>query len=148
MQDDFLGVNPPAAKPIPTSLSGVASAGGNFSKEMEPAVPKEQDAPEEMVADIELEPELEAIGVQKVTETIELPPDLAKMGMTAAGPAQPVTQTAVVKLPISDEMIVTGLHAQIISSFRWLSEWCVRKLKKAHLKLKVLAGGKVVRESE
>lgn len=112
-----------------------------LTKEAEPPVAAlETPDLEEIVADVELEPELEAAGVEKQSETIVLPPDMKKMGVKAVGHTQPAQPATVIPLPLTDDQIEVGLHAQIISSLRWLAEWCVRQLKKAHLHLKVIAG--------
>ena len=119
---------------------------GGMLKEQEPLVSSETGTIEEVYVDIELEPSLEAIGVTKKSETIQLPPDVARMGVQAVGPNQPVAFTGVIKLPLTDDQIIVGLHAQIVSSLRWLAEWCLRQLKKAHIHLKSM-GGKIVRET-
>ena len=119
---------------------------GGLQKEQEPFVNSETGTIEEVYSDIELEPSLEAIGVTKKSETIQLPSDVARMGVQAVGPTQPVVFTGVIKLPLTDDQIIVGLHAQIISSLRWLAEWCLRQLKKAHIHLKSM-GGKTVRET-
>jgi len=76
-------------------------------------------------------------------ETIELPPDLKKLGLQQTGATKfPSYQN--VKLPISDEKIITGSHAPITSSIRWLATLALYLLKKAHLALRIV-GGRVVR---
>ncbi len=76
-------------------------------------------------------------------ETIELPPDLKKMGLQPATTTQfPTYQN--IKLPISDNKILTGLHAPITSSLRWLATLAIYLLQKAHLTLKIVHG-KVIR---
>lgn len=72
-------------------------------------------------------------------ETIELPPDLKKMGL------QPVNQTQFpsyqnIKLPLSDDKVVSGQKAPITSSLRWLSTLALYMLKMAHLQLKIVHG--------
>lgn len=127
--------------PLPSSNSG------GLHKEQEPLSIGESVVMKESVADVEVSPELERAGVVKRSETIDLPPDVKAMGVSAAGPAQPVIYTGAVQLPLTDDQIIVGLHAQILSSLRWLAEWCVRQLKKVHTHLKTV-GGKVVREEE
>ena len=85
----------------------------------------------------------------KFSDTIELPPDVKKLGVTHTGPSVPITPVTTtvlpsVALPISDNQVVAGLHAQVVSALRWLAEWCMRRLKKAHIALKE-AHGKVMR---
>src|SRR3989344_6247653 len=132
----------PAQPAIPVTVS--TTSAGNVHKEVDP-FPIVEPILEEIKSDVDLTPQLEKIGVEKRSETIELPPDMKKMGVQAVGPTQPVTYTGAVKLPLADDQIVTGLHAQIMSSIRWLAEWCVRKLKMAHIKLKT-SGNTIVRE--
>lgn len=72
-------------------------------------------------------------------ETIELPPDLKKLGL------QPVNNSQFpsyknIKLPISDEKIIVGLKAPVTTSIRWLATFAVYLLAKAHLMLKVVHG--------
>lgn len=76
-------------------------------------------------------------------ETIELPPDLKKMGLQAASVTKfPSFQN--VKTPLSDDKIVLGLHAPVTTSIRWLATLAVYLLQKAHLSLKIVHG-RVVR---
>lgn len=135
----------PVAPTQPT-INQPAPAGG-VQKEVE--FPRGSETPmvEETLADVELSPEVEASGVQKKSETIDLPPDIRQMGVEAVGPTQPHGGGTTVKLPLDDTQIVQGLHAQILNSLRWLAEWCIRQLKKAHFHLRVISG-QVVRERE
>ncbi|TRZ50855.1 hypothetical protein D4R99_05275 [bacterium] len=73
------------------------------------------------------------------SETIELPPDLKKLGL------QSVSSTKFpgyknIKLPISDEKIIVGQKAPITSGIRWLSTLALYILGQAHLGLKVVSG--------
>lgn len=137
---------PFGAQPIATPVVPSSTLGG-VSKEHELPVKSEENQIEEVVEDIELEPDLERLGIEKTSEAVTLPPEVRQMGVTATGPAQPVqTSTTTVKLPLSDNLVLVGLHASILSSLRWLAEWCIRQLKKAHIHLKKL-GGNVVREN-
>ncbi len=75
-------------------------------------------------------------------ETIELPPDLKKMGLQSASTTNfPTTQ---VTLPISDDKIMFGLQKPVTSSWRWLAELAVYILKTMHITLKRIHG-KVMR---
>lgn len=77
------------------------------------------------------------------SETIELPPDIEKLGAQATNPTQfPTYQN--IKLPISDDKILSGLHAPITSSLRWLATFAQYILACAHIALKKVHG-KVVR---
>lgn len=91
----------------------------------------------------EPEPSVEvAKHVIKKKEEIEIAPDLRKMGVKAPAATTSVSDVATtsLKLPLTDDQIALGLQAQILSSLRWLAEWCLRQLKKAHLHLKKIHG--------
>jgi len=133
--------------PNQASSAPVTPSASSVHKEVELPGSVETAAIEEAVADIELEPEVEASGIEKRSETINLPPDVKQMGVEAVGPAQPHGSGTSVKLPLGDDQIVQGLHVQIVSSLRWLVEWCIRQLKKAHLHLRLVAG-KAIREHD
>lgn len=72
-------------------------------------------------------------------ETIELPPDLKKMGLQAVSQSQ-FSDYKNIKLPISDEKIIVGQKAPITSSIRWLATLALYILAQAHLGLKVVHG--------
>ena len=147
--------NPPAPANTASSgapnpvLSGTASISASIGTPNKELGPPGGDIGkiEEIVSDVELAPELEQAGVKTFSDSIELPPDVKKMGVVAQGPTQPMTTTATIKLPLSDDQVLVGLHANIMSSLRWMAQWCIRQLKKAHLHLKEV-GGKAVRERE
>lgn len=128
-------------------MTPTQGGGVGMQKEQEPVKPPEAGPIEEVVQEVEVAPELEAMGVEKRSETINLPPDLKKMGVKAVSPTQPATPATTIPLPLTDDQIMVGLHVRIISSLRWLAEWCLRQLKKAHYHLKVIAGH-AVREKD
>ena len=72
-------------------------------------------------------------------ETIELPPDLKKLGLQAVSHSQ-FPSYKNIKLPLSDETIVVGQKAPITSSIRWLATFALYILAQAHLGLKVVHG--------
>jgi hypothetical protein len=61
------------------------------------------------------------------------------MGVQPIGQNIPSAAPAV-SLPLSDDQIATGLKQSIWSSWRWLAQWCVRKLKQVHMGLKTIHG--------
>lgn len=131
---------------IPVSAQSVSTTSTGL-KEQEPAGIVSAETVAEISTEIEVPEEVEKAGVKRIGETIELPPDVKKLGVTHAGVSVPVGSVAAlpaVALPISDQQVVTGLHAQVLSALRWLSVWCIKKLKKAHVALKVIHG-KVMR---
>ena len=109
---------------------GVSSG---IQKEQEPIASSETGLTETMT-EIEVSPELEKAGIEKRSETIELPPDLQKMGVVATGPSQPVV-TATVSLPLTDDQIAQGLKHGVTNSWRWLAEWCIRRIKQFHKRI-------------
>jgi len=92
-------------------------------------------------------PPLETVEYIKPTEeTIELPEELKKIGVESTSALKHPTLEEI-KLPFSDEKVVSGQRAPLTSSFRWLASLCIYILKKAHLTLKVIHG-KVIRAKE
>jgi len=128
----------------PVQPSNIISSGGKEAEKMKLAV---TDKLEQVSSEVVLAPEVEKAGVVKIGETIELPPDVKKLGVTTNG--SPVTVPAskppsAHSMPLSDEAIYSGRRLSIGNTIRWLSEWCIRKLKKAHLVLRNIQG-KIVR---
>lgn len=119
-------------------------------KEKEALASASQEIIQEVSSEVEIPEEVERIGVKKISDKMDIPPDVTKMGVTPVGPTQPVvTSTALpsVSLPISDDTVYKGLHAQITEAVKWLAWWCLKQLKKAHLTLKNIHG-KIVRVKE
>jgi hypothetical protein len=90
--------------------------------------------------DIELSPEVTAVGVSVQPTTINLPVNLTQAGVQPAGQNITIGDGSSVKLPLSDDQIIAGLHEKPTSSWRWLAEWCIRKLKKLHIVIKYIQG--------
>lgn len=102
---------------------------------------------EEYGREIELEKELEELGIQKVEEgEVELPPRIAEeMGVKPFVPSIP--QMIGGKTPLTDDQIAQGVKKyRLTDSVFWLAEWCLKKLKQAHVKIK-WAKGKLLRIS-
>ncbi len=72
-------------------------------------------------------------------ETIELPPDLKKLGLQAVSNSS-FPSYKNIKLPLSDEKIIVGQKAPITSGIRWLATFALYILAQAHLGLKVVHG--------
>ena len=116
---------------------------GHFNKEviLPPPTPEQFNIQEKA----EHQPNKETADFVKVRpETINLPPDLKKMGLQTAPPISQFSGYQNITLPISDDKVVSGLHQPISSSLRWLATLALYLLQKAHLSLKVV-GGKAVR---
>jgi hypothetical protein len=79
----------------------------------------------------EISPEVASSGVKIQPTSIPIPPPVSAMGVQPSGQNVPPAAPAVT-LPLSDDQIATGLKQSIWSSWRWLAEWCVRKLKQVH----------------
>ena len=100
-----------------------------------------------VASEIVLPKEVEKTGVVSIPEIIEIPPSVANMGVGASGSSTPFADTTAlpsVVLPISDQQVMAGLHAQVTSALLWMAVWCMKKLKKAHVTLKNIHG-KIVR---
>lgn len=128
------------------TVNPAAVAGATVSKEHEQPISAAETA-QPISHEIEIPPEVEKVCVRVTRETIELPPDIKKLGVAPSGAAAPAAKIAAIPavvLPISDDKVITGLHVQILSSLHWLAVWCMKKLKKAHIMLKVIHG-KIIR---
>lgn len=95
----------------------------------------------------ELPAEVANAGVALRQDTVFVPPPVAQLGVKAVGPAAPPPQTTTIVLPLTDEQIAQGLHQSIVSSWRWLAEWCLRQLAMVHMTVKSVHG-KIVRIKE
>ncbi len=131
--DDISSLPPAPPPPIPTYGAGIGT------KEREFMAQQDETALEEIRKELEVGPEVSEAGVEVRREEIELPSPLPKMGVTQTGAELPVSP-APVPLPLTDDKIVTGTGAPIISSLRWLVEWCIRQLKRVHIRLKKIHG--------
>jgi len=130
-------------KKTPPAVS-ITSIGGKEAEKVtqEASVKIEEISPEAVLA-----PEVETAGVTKIGETIEFPPDITDLagGQSASTlPLQTSSRTAVPAMPISDDLIYAGSRKSITNTIKWLAEWCIRKLKMAHLILKNIHG-KIIR---
>ncbi len=94
------------------------------------------------VTEHEPEPEVKHY-VEPRPEKIEVPQEVEEEGVASTGHSQFTTYNSV-KLPISDDKVMQGLKNPISTSVRWLAEFCLFILRKAHIKLKI-AHGKAVR---
>ena len=120
----------------PINQSGT-SAGVN--KEIEAGGPTAEVPFRPAGQEVELSPEVIASGVATRPTSIPIPPPVRKMGVKPAGQNIPAAAPAVT-LPLSDDQIAQGLKQGIWNSWRWLAQWCVRKLKQVHMGLKNVHG--------
>ena len=89
--------------------------------------------------EIELPKEVVAAGVTSQPTTVAIPQPVAQMGVKAIGDAV-VPLAPPVALPLSDEQIALGLKQSVTTSWRWLAEFCRRRLKQMHIGLKAIHG--------
>lgn len=125
-----------------------ASYQGSHSKEGEPVRNRSLESKESKEVFItEKEPRIEDRELEKYIEVEsdvpEIHPDLKKAGLQAIDTTS-LDPKQRVHLPIGDEQIMEGLDEPLSSSFRWLAEFALFMLKRAHLALKRVHG-KVVR---
>ena len=129
--------SPPVQSPINSTSTG--------DKEKEAPRSNASEIVQEVGKQVEIPSEVEKAGVIHYKETIEIPPDVRKMGLTPTGANVPVvSQTPQVTLPVSDQIVYQGLHADFTNAVKWLAVWCMKKLKTAHLALKKVHG-KIIR---
>lgn len=128
----------------PTQPQDVAVLTPTIGKETEPGGINPEGLKDATGQELELPKEVATSGVRIQPTTIQLPASVAQMGVKpTAGYASVQTQRDPV-LPLTDEQIVSGLHVGIIHSWRWLSEWCVKRLKQLHIAIQS-ASGKTIR---
>lgn len=106
-------------------------------KELDGAEPLESLGVKEIGKEVELPKEVVRVGVSARPTAVQLPENVQKAGVKPLGDT-PLESGKSVSLPLTDEEVVKGLHAGISDSFRWLAEWCRRRLElfKKVLKIK------------
>lgn len=127
---------------LPTPIQGTnppPAPGGITSKEKETGGIGAETPLRPTGIETEISPEVIASGVKVQPTTIPIPPPVQQMGVTPAGQNIPAVSPAVT-LPLSDDQIALGLKQSIWSSWRWLAQWCVRRLKQVHMTLKNIHG--------
>lgn len=121
-----------------TTNNPIGPVGGiTIGKELEPAVGVLEEATLKDVSgkkEIELPKEVAAAGVTTQYTTVQLPQSVTQMGVKPVGQAV-MPQAATTPLPLTDDQIAQGLKQSITSSWRWLAEFCVRKIKQLHRKI-------------
>lgn len=148
-QSPPLATSPQPAVSMPKpAVAPIAPQGAGVAKEVEVihAAPVETPTLTEVGQEAPLSEELSHVGVSLHPTTIEIPKTVAQLGVKPVGHSAPVQAVPTVVLPLSDEKIAEGLHQSITSSWRWLAQWCIRRLKELHIALNA-KGGKVVREN-
>jgi len=124
----------PTTTPIPTPVST-----GSINKEAEAGGLPSEVPFRPAGQEVELSPEVVSSGVKVQPTSIPIPQPVVQMGVQAVGQnVAPSAPTLI--LPLSDDQIATGLKQSVWSSWRWMAEWCVRKLKQLHMGIKTIHG--------
>lgn len=122
-----------------------APTGGIGNKERELFQRQDELQLEEIRKGLELGREVKEAGVESLThEELELPPSVKQMGVTKIETEVSLPPAATTVVPLADDQIVKSSGASVWASLTWLAQWCLRQLKKAHVKLKKVQG-KIVR---
>lgn len=93
---------------------------GSGSKEVEPAGVRE------VGKEVEVPAETASTGAPVQPKTTNVPPTVPQ---TAAPTVSQQTPQAMRNVPLTDDQIAQGLTQSITSSWLWLAQWCIRKLK-------------------
>lgn len=131
---------PPAqpGQPLPTvpQPSGMTAPGGIRGKEAERIPGPVMELPLTPVGqEVELPKEVSSVGVKVQPTAVQVPQQVANVGVQVIDPNAPVQPTQTVLLPLTDAEIAQGLKQSVSSSWRWLAEWCKRKLKQLHMRV-------------
>jgi hypothetical protein len=117
---------------------------GTFSKETEILSPSplQPETPHltEIGKDIELTSEVTASGVTQTPTVVTLPPNIEQLGVQVTGHNVPIGTGRTIDLPLSDDLILEGLHQKPETSFKLLALWCERQLKKIGIVIKIVGG--------
>lgn len=127
---------------IPPAKSSVTPtvAVPSFAKESEPGAISTEGLRDATGQEAAVPKEVLTAGVKVRPTTIPIPQSVAQMGVKPSGHNIPVQTTTTVVLPLTDDQIVVGLHQNFANSWRWLAEWCVRRLKQVHIAVKTVHG--------
>ncbi len=128
--NQLIHTNPPAGGPIrPIEVSSIGGrekeAGGITSGEL-PLTP--------VGGEMEVPKEVASFGVSAQPTSIPIPPNVSQMGVKPLGQNIPSTPSiGTITLPLTDDQIFLGTKQNIFSSWRWLAEWCKRRLRQIRL---------------
>lgn len=132
--------NPPTNSQAPTDQPSGAQIGSIHKESPVITPPQELSSVRDLGKEEELAPEVKGAGVRAVSDRLDVPEDILKVGVRPPPLQVPLTATLGIKLPITDEKIEQGLHQSVLSSLRWLAEWCIYQLKRAHLTILKIQG--------
>ena len=128
--------------PAPSATGG--APGGRKEVEVAPLSGAEPQL-REVGYDVELPKEVAAAGVKGRPVSVPVSASVSDMGVKPRGTNVPPSAQAV-SLPLTDDQIAVGLTRGINQSFRWLAQWCLRRLDQLHISFRVI-GGKVRRKA-
>jgi hypothetical protein len=122
-------------QPADSDLTGATSSG---NKEVVGGA----DHPDTLrdVTEVSIPKEVASAGVKIHPTTVPIPAKVSQMGVKPIGNNIPVQTVSTVVLPISDDVIAEGLGQGVTSSWRWFSEWCLRRMKQLHVMVKIVHG--------
>ena len=118
---------PVVAPPDPVVGTPSGAKEMEFGRIASPEVPLRDVSAQE----IELPKEVSQAGVSITPTTIPIPANVQQMGVAPAGVNVQAVATPQV-VPLTDVQIVEGLKQGVKTSWRWLAEWCVRRIKQLH----------------
>lgn len=139
--------NDPAWPKQPTSQPVKVTSAGLSSKEVEVinADVKSEAGLRAVGQEWELPKEVAQAGVKVQPTSVQIPSGLAQMGVKPLKQTPTINNSGtVIALPLTDDQIMQGLQQNVTNSWRWLAQWCLRKLKQLHLIIKTMHG-KIVR---
>ena len=145
MQDNTNNSPPQPNQPASTASPDPVSV-GSVAKEYES--PVSPDIKPEEIQEYHVSKEVSA-QVQIPKQKPDIPPDLIQIGVTHAPSDQNISTPVLnqVNVPLNDDQINDGMHHPITDSIRWLAEWCLVQLKRAHVHLTKVKG-RYIRVSE
>lgn len=128
-------MNPtPAQPPVTHPPASPQPTGGiSFAPEREGPVIALQESGLKDIGhqEIDLPKEVSAVGVSVHPTTVTLPQPVTQAGVQVVGQSVVPTPTHT-SVPLTDDLIRQGESQPVTSSWRWLAEWCVRKMKQLH----------------
>ena len=108
------------------------STSGLGTKEMAPqtVVSGNEELPlQEVGREIQLDRAIEKTGVKVTPTHMPLPKPIASSGVKPAGDNVTLGTGKSVKLPLTDDEISQGTKKILTASWKWLAEWCIRRIK-------------------
>lgn len=113
------------------------SASSSVSKEVEGGIALGEPFPLKDIGthEVDLPKEVIAVGVSPRPTNVKLPPAVQQLGVRATGQGAGSAQASAVALPLTDHQIAQGLKVGVTNSWRWLAEWCIRRIKQLHKRI-------------